>query len=887
MKTKLYCLFITLTLLAGIHQAVAQNWDNWHPLGNNAVRQLCTSSRQHLLDLEVSKYCTATITYMDFYITDSTGQHTDVLPGNLAPGAIIGGWAAFTAVSPPTILVKTIQWANSSSDSISANTTVTSQQLQQQQAAQEAQQLIQQQQALLQQQRAAQQTRQQQIVNNAYAGVAANNNAAQAVNNAVGTIANVLEQQQQEKEQRAEDQANEQAKVAANSGNFADIVKAWRADPDYQQFLSDYASANSGAGFSADPDQLTDASVDLDTHHKIGRDLDNEAHSFTDWKKTPISLQNSASYGSSLSMSQTLEQINSLLTIHLDGSLDNTSVGGTFQINSIDNSGLCISYTAGYIEDALNHNQGQFRSTTFLAWKDIDTSKIHVDIVGVGVGNYHWTRLAYEISFAPKSGSDFPHKLERTASPYGDDLSQPPSCDYTKFIYRRGSTGLFLASRIFAEHLIGLVTRAAQLASSTPAGTGISASPTAQQAQPASATPQQLQLSGASGPVSISPTAERRVNSILLQRKLQSNLTDDQVMKIKPLLERYEQELLNISSDQSLSAADNFAKRSAMRTNFNQKLKDILTPDQFAKWQAFTPRRPQTLQADNSQPQQSQTTTATATPQSDISQTQPASITTTAQPRQSALPASIQTITGNGNPIDALNEQLHDCTVGMWSPGDSYSYWPGAFKATLVDNKIEFLAEGHFSNASATPYRYAITVALSDLTPDSVSVLTDKENKWTTTLLIGNTQSGRPVHLQQDLPVWLATNKQGQYVSITIQDNSKIKPMYDFLKATLSQLIQQSQGLGAGISPQPAVPQTDNSQTQSTAQNPPEIFLNQIAPQLNLTDDQKLKFKAILDKYYALVVEEGSQGKSFSKERKRRTYRNKKFPAPRSIQDIF
>jgi hypothetical protein len=42
---------------------------------------------------------------MQFEYTDKDGTHPDVLPMNLKPGEVFGGWAAFTASSNPTIRI--------------------------------------------------------------------------------------------------------------------------------------------------------------------------------------------------------------------------------------------------------------------------------------------------------------------------------------------------------------------------------------------------------------------------------------------------------------------------------------------------------------------------------------------------------------------------------------------------------------------------------------------------------------------------------------------------------------------------------------------------------------------------------------------------------------
>ena len=621
MKNKFYGLFTGLALFTGIYQAAAQNWSEWQSFGSsvNVSVSFAQVPGNTLWTWRFRNDGAVAVTYMDFNYSDDTGQHKDTFPGTLNPGQILGGWAAFTASSNPTITITKIQWANSpgtsgsSSTSSSSSQPDNSQQLQQQQAAQEAQQLIQQQQALLEQQRAAQQARDQQIVNNAYAGAAANNNAGQTMANGILGALQTINQADEEKQQRI---ADEKAEIASHSQNFADEVTAWRADPDYQQFLQDYQAANGGATFSSDPDQLTEGSADVDVLQNTRKDLDKEQRSFGDWKRAPISIEDSQTYGANLSMDDTVSQINSILSVHLDGSLDKTSVGGTFQINSIDGSGLCISYTAGYGEDQLNHNQGQFRSTTFFAWKDIDASKIQISCYSVG-GSGAANRFVYTMSFAPKNGIDFPHKLERTASPYGDDLSQPPSCDYTKYTYRRGSTGLYLDSKVSAEQLVGLVAHAAQLAGGNASGAGISAAPSISvqytpatgtptpqtdnlQAQPASATPQPLQPSGASGSMPISPAVEKRVDAMLAQRKQALNLTDDQILRIKPIYEIAIQNSLNLPRGATLSANERVLRRSAIRNNFAQALKDILPPDQYAQWFKF--RYSTTTTTDNSQP---------------------------------------------------------------------------------------------------------------------------------------------------------------------------------------------------------------------------------------------------------------------------------------------
>jgi len=94
-------------------QAQQSNWSAWQPCGNSVSVSFSQVAGTSTWTWKFRNDGTQAITYMDFYYTDNTGQNTDVLPGSLNPGDVIGGWAAFTANSRPTIQIKSIQWANS------------------------------------------------------------------------------------------------------------------------------------------------------------------------------------------------------------------------------------------------------------------------------------------------------------------------------------------------------------------------------------------------------------------------------------------------------------------------------------------------------------------------------------------------------------------------------------------------------------------------------------------------------------------------------------------------------------------------------------------------------------------------------------------------------
>jgi Spy/CpxP family protein refolding chaperone len=62
-------------------------------------------------------------------------------------------------------------------------------------------------------------------------------------------------------------------------------------------------------------------------------------------------------------------------------------------------------------------------------------------------------------------------------------------------------------------------------------------------------------------------------------------LTDDQKTKVKPVLEERNQKLQELGKDTTLDPAGKRAKFMEIRKDINAKMKDILTPEQFAKWQ--------------------------------------------------------------------------------------------------------------------------------------------------------------------------------------------------------------------------------------------------------------------------------------------------------------
>ena len=110
MKTTLNCLFVMLGMLIGINGAVADiSWGNWQSLGNSVSVRFSQVPGTTTMTWEFRNDGETTITYMDYYYTDTTGQHTDVFPGTLKTGHAFGGWAAFTGNGRTSISIKTIQ----------------------------------------------------------------------------------------------------------------------------------------------------------------------------------------------------------------------------------------------------------------------------------------------------------------------------------------------------------------------------------------------------------------------------------------------------------------------------------------------------------------------------------------------------------------------------------------------------------------------------------------------------------------------------------------------------------------------------------------------------------------------------------------------------------
>ena len=103
-----------------------------------------------------------------------------------------------------------------------------------------------------------------------------------------------------------------------------------------------------------------------------------------------------------------------------------------------------------------------------------------------------------------------------------------------------------------------------------------------------------LQAQDASNQPAASAPPMRRPQFSLDGMAKQLDLTDDQKAKVKPVMEDQQKQMADLRKDTSLAPADRRAKMKEIRDGTGAKLKEILTPEQYAKWQKMGPgnRRP-------------------------------------------------------------------------------------------------------------------------------------------------------------------------------------------------------------------------------------------------------------------------------------------------------
>lgn len=90
-------------------------------------------------------------------------------------------------------------------------------------------------------------------------------------------------------------------------------------------------------------------------------------------------------------------------------------------------------------------------------------------------------------------------------------------------------------------------------------------------------------------PVKGSPGMRGHANMDRIAKEL--NLTDDQKPKVQAALEDEMTKMKDLRKDTSLSQEDKRAKAKEIRKGTEAKLKEILTPEQFKKWQEIQHNR--------------------------------------------------------------------------------------------------------------------------------------------------------------------------------------------------------------------------------------------------------------------------------------------------------
>ena len=93
-----------------------------------------------------------------------------------------------------------------------------------------------------------------------------------------------------------------------------------------------------------------------------------------------------------------------------------------------------------------------------------------------------------------------------------------------------------------------------------------------------------------------------RPNFEMISKQL--DLTDDQKPKVKTVLEDMQKQMGDLRKDTSMAQEDRRAKMKEIHDGASAKLKDILTPEQFAKWEKMGQRQRPPMAPPATPPQQ-------------------------------------------------------------------------------------------------------------------------------------------------------------------------------------------------------------------------------------------------------------------------------------------
>jgi len=88
------------------------------------------------------------------------------------------------------------------------------------------------------------------------------------------------------------------------------------------------------------------------------------------------------------------------------------------------------------------------------------------------------------------------------------------------------------------------------------------------------------------------PGMHRPPSADMIAKEL--GLTDDQKAKVKTAMEEQQSKMKALHDDNTIAKEDKRAKAKEIRDSFVASMKEILTPEQFTKWQSHMPQhRPQ------------------------------------------------------------------------------------------------------------------------------------------------------------------------------------------------------------------------------------------------------------------------------------------------------
>jgi hypothetical protein len=102
-------LIIAVTLCGSLSlSACATYWSAWSSIGDDVSLSYARLTKE-TWTWKFRNDGSTVITFMTFTYTDADGEHPNALPGSLPPGAVYGGWGAYAASSPPSIVIKEIK----------------------------------------------------------------------------------------------------------------------------------------------------------------------------------------------------------------------------------------------------------------------------------------------------------------------------------------------------------------------------------------------------------------------------------------------------------------------------------------------------------------------------------------------------------------------------------------------------------------------------------------------------------------------------------------------------------------------------------------------------------------------------------------------------------